>query len=72
MSIGFLEEREGHKSIRRLIMVACSANASALVVVGMVFRDMALIGAGVGLWGAILPTLQWMKTMDRPEQKVGT
>jgi len=65
MSVGFLEEREGHKSSRRLILVWACGISTGIVATGLALRDMAVLGAGTGLLATILTTMQWGKTIEK-------
>ena len=74
--VGYLEEREGHKSSRRLILMIASINATALVMAGIALMSLgkpeyadALLASGGLLWGALLPIMNWSKALEWNDPK---
>jgi hypothetical protein len=74
--VGYLEEREGHKSSRRLILLIACLNATTLVLAGVTLMSLgkpeladALLASGGLLWGALLPIMNWSKALERGDPK---
>ena len=68
-SVGFLDEREGHHSSRRLILAWITLVTTVVIVVGLRYQDLAIIGTGAGLFTTILTTMQWGKSIEKGNGK---